>query len=254
MFPVNQVRKFKLSGIFLKLGLAFADTPATIQLHSEGPNVKEQCAKGDIMAKKTAAEIAVIQADIPEQYRTGMRLAEDGSTIFVNFALSRYVSHTLRGGEVFKTDRAKFAGAERFRANYLYGEARDIKDGARCEEVIKGVKRAFSEDEKTEDAHRNAAYKQSVWYGVASKQKHGGSSAPDVVLAATNLLIKNVCKQKVDSDGNPWKRKTLPDFVAKSMTLDEVRRAAEQLGVGPKSIKKIIVAAEAVSIDIPLED
>lgn len=206
------------------------------------------------MPKKTAAQVAAIQEIIPERYRHAVRVSDDQATLFVTLALSRYVTHKLRGGEMFETDRAKFAGTEAFRACYIYGEARDIKDGARCDETIKGVKRVFTDAERTEDAHRNAAYKQSVWYGEASKQAHGGVSAPAVVIAATNILIGNLVKQKLDTDGKPWKRKTLPDFVAKSITLDEVRRAAEQFGIGKKSIEKIITAAEAVSVEISLDD
>jgi len=193
------------------------------------------------------------QSIIPEKYRATQRLSEDGNTVFHTIGLPRYARYQIQKKRTvdhgleetwIEVDRAKVAGSKIAATLYEYGEKRMTYDGFQIEKL---------DDQSPEGivagALEWAENQLRYFYGERSKQ-YKGSSAPKVVRMATKILVESIIAGITDDKGKRYTKKSLPDFVKESKTLDEVKKAAEQFGIGKKATAKIIAAAEASCPDL----
>jgi hypothetical protein len=209
-------------------------------------------AKGKLkMAKSTRDP----QKLIPEQFRPQMKISDDGNTVFFTIGVARYERYQVQKKRTdaegleevwIEIDRTKIAGASRAAEEFCYGEKRETYDGFQKDKV----------DDQTPTGIVAAALEwaenQRDWmYGIRSKQFKSGS-APKVVREAVKLLSESIIEQKRTDSGKRYTRKTLPDFVKDCKNLDEVKRAAEQFGVGETAYTSLIKMAEARAITIDL--
>jgi len=198
------------------------------------------------MAKANSVEAS--QTAIPEKFRSTMKLSEDGNTVFHTVATPRYIRHQIQKNRSaenglpetwIEVDTAKLAGPGIGQECFTYGLYRLLYDGFQVSKV---------EDDSPEGivaaALEYAEIRRDWLYGERIKQTKA-SSVPKVVRKATEILVETICSAIRDENGKRYTRKTLPDFVKASKTLDEVRSAAEQFGIGKKSTAKILAAAEA---------
>ena len=192
---------------------------------------------------------------IPEAFRPAMKISEDGNTVFFTIGVPRYARYQIQQKRTnaegleemwVESDRAKYAGSSRAATLFEYGEKRMTYDGFQADKLDDQTAHGIIEGAR-EWAENQIRY----FYGERSKQLKG-SSIPKVVRAATAILVENLIAQVRDEKGKRYSKKTLPEFVRASKTLDEVSRAAEQMGVGEKGIAKIIKAAQATSVEIDL--
>ena len=196
------------------------------------------------MAKKTAAQIDAEQSIIPVHFREALRVSEDGTQVFVTFALPRFIQEPIRKSNTIEIDLARAGGASRLSSVFRYGLGREMRDGGTPKESYKDengdvVDRVFTKTEKLEYAMAHAEMRREWFYGEREKQARGGV---DIETVECRGAVAKFCINKMGMT-----TKSVPSEIARATSVSDVKIAAKQAGVPAKALQELIKRGLAIA-------
>ena len=210
-------------------------------------------------SKKSVTPKAVVNNPVPDAFKSTIKVSEDALTTFLTFSVPRWyecvVREKIQGKEARVSttiDTAKIFGDTRMRPIFDRGLKKQLIDGARSSEQVKGsdgvvVKRNFSFEEAHADAVATMERNIEWLYGLRDKSEYGTSDP--ILGSAIDALIVWVVKNCTDEEGKRYTKSRPPKAIKSVGSLDDFRTIASQFGATEKRTERIITNATNIHAD-----
>jgi hypothetical protein len=202
--------------------------------------------------KKTAKQVNQEQIEVAAEFRSNVRVSEDGQSVTHTYTLPRYETIQIRGDHSIVVDNARAAGQSRQVAVHQRGLKKQLCDGTKTKIQYKDKKsgkvlsRKLTEAEKQVDAIAHADLMLAWYYG--DREKASRRDSVDVVTHECRAaVVAFVCENMSDSDGEKYTQKSVPSSLTAATCVADVERAAKQIGVPTKYLKAKLENAKAIA-------
>jgi hypothetical protein len=201
--------------------------------------------------KKTAKQVNQEQIEVAAEFRSNVRVSEDGQSVTHTYTLPRYETIQIRGDHSIVVDNARAAGQSRQVAVHSRGLKKQLCDGTKTKIQYKDKKsgkvlsRKLTETEKQVDAIAHADLMLAWYYG--EREKASRRDSVDVVTHECRAAVVAFVCEHMHYNGEKYTQKSVPSSLTAATCVADVERAAKQIGVPPKYLKVKITEAKAIA-------